>query len=207
MTHRGYRLWCRILVFIIWAVALVAAVYGQEQPKTWNYRGEVLGQVGWGRFYHGDHQIGSGTEWGGSLGVKPFSGKLRRLGFEFQANRLDLAYERGTNVNDGKATALVGNVLYHFSDSAVQPYVAGGLGILKANYTQLIKGGAILGSTENYVDTVDASKMLLNIGAGIKARLGRGFAVRPEIRFHDTTIGTGYNWASIRLSVGLGYYW
>ncbi len=206
MTHHGYRRCLRILVCIIWAAALIAVVYGQE-PNKWNYRGEVLGQVGWGRFYHGDHQIGSGTEWGGGLGVKPFSGKLRRLGFEVQANRLDLAYERGTNVNDGQATAVVGSVLYHFSDSAIQPYVAGGLGVLKANYTQVIKGGAVLGSTEDYVETVNAEKMLLNIGGGIKARLVRGLAIRPEIRLYDTTIGKGYNWASIRLSVGLGYYW
>ncbi len=206
MTHVGYRRCFRILVCIIWAAALVAVVYGQE-PNKWNYRGEVLGSVGWGGFYHGDNRIGSGTEWGGSFGVKPFSGKLRRLGFEVQANRLGLAYERGTNLNDGQATAVVGNVLYHFSDSPVQPYVAGGLGVLKANYTQVIKGGAVLGETEDYVSTVNADKMLLNIGAGIKARLVRGLAIRPEIRFYDTTAGTGYNWSSIRLSVGLGYYW
>jgi len=206
MRHHGYRRYWRLVVCCIWAAVAVGTAYGQEQ-KTWNYRGEVLGQVGWGRFYHGDGLVGSGTEWGGGFGVKPFSGRLRRLGFEVQANRLDIAYERGSNVNDGQATAVVGNVLYHFSDSSLQPYVAGGLGVLKADYSQRIRGGAVLGSTEDYVDTVKADHMLLNIGAGIKARLVRGLAIRPEVRFYDTTIGSGYNWASIRFSVGVGYYW
>jgi len=194
------------LVLIIWVIAVIAAVYGQEQ-KTWTYKGEVMGQVGWGGFYHGDSKIGDGTEWGGSFGLKPFSGKLQRLGFEIQANRLDVAYERGSNINDGQVTSVVGNVLYHFSNSPIQPYVAGGLGVLKASYTERIIGGAVLGSNEDYVSTVDAQKMLLNIGAGVKARLVRGLAIRPEIRFYNTTIGSGYNFGSIRLSVGLGYYW
>ena len=206
MSHLTYRRCLQILVGVIWVVALIAAVYGQGQQR-WNYKGEVLGQVGWGSFSHGDHKIGSGTEWGGGFGVKPFSGKLRRLGFDFQANRLGLAYEQGVNINDGQVTAIVGSVLYHFSDSPIQPYVTGGLGVLKAKYTQVIKGGAILGSNEDYVSTADANKMLLNIGAGVKARLVRGLAIRPEIRLYDTTIGTGYNWSSVRLSVGVGYYW
>ncbi len=207
MRHQEHGLYRQVMMISLLSTTLIAAAYGQEQKTTWNYRGEVLGQVGWGSFYHGDHKIGSGAEWGGSFGVKPFSGKLRRLGFEFQANRLDLAYERGVNINDGQATAVVGNVLYHFSDSPIQPYVAGGLGILKADYTEVIKGGAVLGSNEDYVSMVKADKMLLNIGAGVKARLIRGLAIRPEIRFYDTTIGSGYNFGSIRLSVGVGYYW
>jgi len=193
-------------VLIISAAALIALAYGQEQ-SNWNYKGEVQGQVGWGRLYHGDSLIGSGTEWGGSFGFKPFSGKLRRLGFELQANRLDLAYERGSNINNGQTTALVGNVLYHFSDSPIQPYVVGGLGVLHADYTEMIKGGAVLGSNEDYVSKVDANEMLLNIGAGVKARLVRGLAIRPEVRFYNTTMGSGYNFGSIRLAVGLGYYW
>lgn len=206
MKHQHFGLHRRILISWLIGTVAVAVAFGQELKK-WNYKGEVLGQVGWGSFYHGDHEIGGGTELGGAFGVKPFSGRLRRLGFEFQANTLSLGYERGVNINEGRVTALVGNVVYHFSDSAIQPYVEGGLGALKADYTEMIKGGAVLGSNEDYVYRVKADKMLLNIGAGVKARLVRGLAVRPEIRFYDTTMGSGYNFASIRLSVGLGYYW
>lgn len=207
MRHGYKSILQQIMVGSMLTTALVAAAHGQEPQKLWNYKREVVGQIGWGRFYHGDSLIGSGNEYGGSFGVKPFSGKLRRLGFEFQANSLDLSYRRGSNVNDGTTTAFVGNVLYHFTDSALQPYVAGGLGILQANYTEVIEGGAVLGSTEDYVAKVNTDKMLLNIGAGVKARVFRNLAVRPEVRFYNTTMGSGYNFGSIRLSVGFGYYW
>jgi hypothetical protein len=49
--------------------------------------------------------------------------------------------------------------------------------------------------------------MVLNIAAGVKARIARGLAVRPEIRFYNTTMGSGYNFGSLRLSLGIGYYW
>jgi hypothetical protein len=43
-------------------------------------------------------------------------------------------------------------------------------------------------------------------GAGIKVRIASGLALRPEIRFYDTTIGTGYNWSHMRLSIGVGWH-
>ena len=43
-------------------------------------------------------------------------------------------------------------------------------------------------------------------GAGIKVRIASGLALRPEIRFYDTTIGTGYNWSHLRLSIGVGWH-
>ncbi len=196
----------RLLLSIMLLAAMSGMANGQD-GNTWDYKGEVVGQMGWGRFYHGDGLVGSGAEWGGALGVKPFSGKLRRLGFEVHADRLSIGYELGNNLNEGDVTTVVGNVLYHFSDSSVQPYVAGGLGVLRADYTELIKGGAVLGSTEDYVFRVDTNEMVLNIAAGVKARLVRGLAVRPEVRFYNTTMGSGYNFGSIRLSLGIGYYW
>lgn len=206
MKLRHFAFYRSVLISWVLGATLMVAAHAQER-NTWKYKGEIQGQFGWGGLYHGDHKIGSGVEWGGGFGVKPFSGKLRRLGFDVQANSLDLGYQRGNNLNDGQATAVVGSVLYHFSDSSVQPYVTGGLGVLKTDYRQVIKGGAVVGSNEDYSSQVRADKMLLNVGAGMKVRVARGLAVRPEIRLYDTTIGTGYNFSSVRLSVGVGYYW
>jgi|GEM_PF-6266516 len=198
---------CARLLLSFLLLALACGMVNGQDGNNWDYKGEVVGQIGWGRFYHGDGLVGSGSEWGGALGVKPFSGKLRRLGFEIHADRLSVGYELGNNSNQGNVATVVGNVLYHFSDSGVQPYLAGGFGVLRADYTQLIRGGAVLGSTEDYVFKVDANEMVMNIGAGVKARIVRGLAVRPEVRFYNTTMGSGYNFGSIRLSLGIGYYW
>jgi len=206
MNRQTYRAFRFLVVSVVLLAAVAVAAYAQE-AKKWNYKGEVQVQTGWGRFYHGDGLVGSGAEWGAGVGVKPFSGRLRRLGFEFQANRLGVSYLNNVVSQDGAVTAAVGNVLYHFSDSPVQPYVGGGLGALRAKYTHIIKGGAVFGSNEDYVESVNADKMLLSICAGVKARVFRGFAVRPEFRVYDTTMGSGYNFSSVRLSVGFGYYW
>ncbi len=177
-----------------------------KQPierKRWIYRGEVFGSIGWGGFWHGDDSLGSGIELGGGVGSRPFQGKLRGLGFEVQVKQLhhDIQHS-ATHSTNGKALTLIGNVLYHFSDSTVQPYVLGGIGVLKADYVPSWE------YHEGYWRLrVNASKMAINLGVGLKAAIRNNFSIRPELTLIDTTPGSGYNWASLRLSIGVGYHW
>lgn len=184
-----------------------------ERKGRWTYQGELFGSIGWGRFYHGDDLLGSGLEFGGGIGFRPFRGVLRGLGFEVHVKQLQHEIQQSPNHStDGKALTLLGQVLYHFSDSTVQPYVIGGIGLLKANYTQTgysewydLPGWDY--HEEHWTETVDASKMAITFGAGIKAAVNPKLSLRPEISLIDTTPGSGYNWGSFRVSLGVGYHW
>jgi hypothetical protein len=185
-----------------------------DESKIWIYRGEVFGTVGWGQFWHGDDSLGSGIEISGGVGFRPFQGKLRGLGFEVRVNQLQFDIQQSaTHSTDGKALTLLGNALYHFSDSKIQPYVMGGIGILKADYTQQgysewYDGGPGGEYHEEYwTERVNASKMAINLGVGLKAAIRSNLSIRPELTLIDTTPGSGYNWGSLRLSIGVGYHW
>jgi hypothetical protein len=182
--------------------------------RKWIYRGEVYGSVGWGAFWHGDDSLGRGIDLGVGVGFRPFQGKLRGLGFEFRVNQLqhDIQYS-ATHSADGKALTLLGNALYHFGDSKIQPYVMGGIGILKADYTwqgysERYDGGPDGEYHEEYwTERTNASKMAINFGLGLKAVLTKNLSIRPEFTVTDTTPGSGYNWGVLRVSLGVGYHW
>jgi len=185
-----------------------------DEKKRWIYQGEVFGTVGWGRFWHGDDSLGSGIELGVGAGFRPFQGKLRGLGFEVRVNQLHHDVQTSaTHSTDGKALALLGNALYHFGTSKIQPYVMGGIGILKADYTRTgysdwYDGGPDGEHHEEYwTERVNASKMAINLGVGLKAAIRPNLSIRPELTLIDTTPGSGYNWGSLRVSLGVGYHW
>jgi len=191
-----------ILCFTLRGVLSSPALFAQDQAsKEWKYKGEVFGSVGLGRFYHGDHHLGSGLEYGGGLGIRPFSRGLRGLGFEILFNGLNFRRAWGGGYSyDGKMQTVGGDALYHFGRSRTQLYLVGGVGLLNADYTYVAP------NDPNYVEKSKGSKMAINFGAGIKARIALRLSVRPELRLIDTTIGKGYNWSYIRFSVALGYH-
>jgi opacity protein-like surface antigen len=184
-----------------------------SEVRRWAYRVEALCRFGWGGFWHGDDSLGNGLELGGAVGIRPFQGKLRGLGFEAQISQLQHDTQHSpTHSTNGRVLTFTGNVLYHFSDSTVQPYVVGGVGILKADYTR--KGYSEWYELpeweyheEYWTDRIDASKMAINLGVGLKAALTPNLSIRPELQILDTTPGSGYNWRSVRLSIGVGYHW
>jgi hypothetical protein len=87
----------------------------------------------------------------------------------------------------------------------------GGIGLLKADYTRT---GFSEWYDENWdyheefwTHPVNASKMAVSLGFGLKIRLKSKFSIRPELQLIDTTPGSGYNWGLIRVSIGMGYHW
>ena len=184
------------------------------EGNRWTYRGEVFGTAGYGSFSHGDDPLGRGIEFGAGAGFRPFQGKLRGLGFEVRMSQLQHNIQHSaTHSTDGKALTLLGNVLYHFGDSRIQPYAMGGIGILKADYTrqgysEWYDGGPDGEYHEEYwTRRVNESKMAINLGVGIKAAITKNLSIRPELTVIDTTPGSGYNWGVLRVSLGIGYHW
>jgi hypothetical protein len=180
----------------------------QDQAAgDWKYRGEVFGGIGLGNFNHGDNHLGNGLDLSGGLGVRPFAGALKGLGFEVLCNGLRFNKSWGDGYSyDGKMHAITGNALYHFGRSRTQFYVVGGIGSLKADYIGVNPYTRTILNDPNYAEKVNGTKMALNLGVGVKARITSRLSVRPELRMFDTTIGKGYNWTSLRLSLALGYH-
>ncbi len=216
-STRRFSMTLRIVVGIILAAPwLVHPSRAQEPPAPeWNYTAEAFGNFALGRFYHGDHVWGSGLDYGGGFGVRPFPGKLHRLGFEVQLARLKTSGTRGSSFSQELDSRLVmGNVLYHFRNGAkTQPYVFGGLGHVKVNYASSSCGGCVYyvpdPVTGEVVPRVDEeriidSKIGITFGVGVKASLFRHVSIRPELLFVDTTPGSGWNWGWVRLQLGVG---
>jgi opacity protein-like surface antigen len=205
----------RIVVGIILAAPwLVHPSRAQEPPAPeWKYTAEVFGNIAHGRFYHGDHVWGSGLDYGGGFGVRPFPGKLHRLGFEVQLARLKKSGAKGPYPAENLDSRLImANAVYHFRNGAkTQPYVFGGLGLVKVDYYRRcvtcvfdvdpVTGEWIPRVTE---DIMSGSKVGVTFGAGLKIALHRRLSIRPELLFVDTTPGSGWNWAWVRLQIGVG---
>jgi opacity protein-like surface antigen len=91
------------------------------------------------------------------------------------------------------------------------PLLKGGAGIVRADYTTRWISDWFDNEGNHYVDpafeTVHASKFGIDLGAGVKAPIGRNFLVRAEVQIVDTTPGEGYNWGVLLLNTGIGYSW
>jgi len=185
-----------------------AGLFAQD-PKLADrrFKGEISGSLGLGRFYHGDDFLGSGLDVAAGFGIRPFEGMLRGLGFELLFTRFSFRNEWGDGYsNIGSVRTVTGNALYHFGRSRHQFYLVGGLGALKADYTSVNGYMKNVLNDPGYSRRIKADKLVRNLGVGAKLRIGSRFALRPEIRLFDTTIGKGYNWAHFRPSMGISYH-
>jgi len=207
----------RILVVVLALAWLSYPSQPQEQlPPDWRYRVEVFGTIAHGRFYHGDHVWGQGLDYGGGVGLRPFTGKLNRLGFEVQMARMNKSDElSAASSRSMDSRLIVANVLYHFRNGArTQPYVFGGLGHVKADYVHRCRDcvfdvdpvtGKLIsrGVTES---RSEGGKAGVAFGAGLKMAVHRRLSIRPELLLVDTTPGSGWNWEWVRLQIGLGVH-
>jgi hypothetical protein len=89
------------------------------------------------RLHNGDNLWGSGREYGGGIGVRPFSCWLKRIGFEFEGSQLSKSSTKtattvfqNQTLNGAISTKLdsrllQGTVLYHFrSGMRAQPFAS-----------------------------------------------------------------------------------
>jgi len=199
-----------VLFFLCFSLSAVQAADTSDNEK-WKYKGEVFGAVGYGRFSHGNNSYGKGLQVEGGVGVRPFSGALDGLGFEFKIVHQNFKRETSPDHStEGHFNAFIGSAHYHFGDSKVQPYLGGGIGVLKADYTQRILSDWYDEEMNHYIEnrvyTVNESKMVIRVAGGLKIALTQNFSLRPEFQILDTTAGEGYNWSNIGFTLAAGVH-
>ena len=106
----------------------------------------------------------------------------------------------------GAAMAASFTAAWFFGGGRSQPYVFGGLSILR---TQQFTSVSIVRT--DHVEFQEISSRDtgagLTFGIGLRAPLTRRLSIRPEFRFSDGTAMSRANLSQVRFSVGLGYGW
>ena len=98
------------------------------QDSTWKAR--VFGGAGFGRFFDDEGSLGQGATYRAGVEWRPLS----RLGV--QGELLGIHHTRRDRFQvNGDSAGFSGNAVLYFSRSRVQPYILGGLGVLKTSYT------------------------------------------------------------------------
>ena len=98
------------------------------------------------------------------------------------------------------------NLLYSFSDSRIQPYVAGGAGVdWSRSFSSISRpqGNEVI-ITETFSKD---SGFVWNMGAGIRIYATPRVSIRPDVRYYNAVLMSSHNLAVVRLGVGLGVHW
>jgi len=106
----------------------------------------------------------------------------------------------------GAATAASFTAAYFFGEHRVQPYVLGGISVLRVREftaTSILRGDHI----ELQENSSNGTGAGIALGTGLRISVTRRFTIRPEFRFSDGTAMSGINMSQTRLAVGLGYTW
>jgi opacity protein-like surface antigen len=208
--------WKRIIMGLSlacgWAVLPMHAQ--NRQQEAWKYKVELLGDVAHGWFYHGDHILGDGLDYGGGVGIRPFSGRLNGLGFEARTSHLSDSGSSPAISSSLDSRLIAINALYHFrSGKNVQPFVLAGIGHVKKEdsysctecvYMPDPVTGELVSIPQYYHSK--ESKTGIVLGGGMKIALHRHLSIRPEIILADTTPGSGPNWTWFRCQIGVGVH-
>jgi opacity protein-like surface antigen len=106
----------------------------------------------------------------------------------------------------GEATAASLTASYFFGEGRIQPYLVGGLSILRASEyrsSSLVRQGFV----EFREDKLSSTGIGPTLGVGLRASIGRHLSIRPEARFSDGTALSSLNLSQWRISVGVAYGW
>jgi hypothetical protein len=201
-------------------VFIASARAGSAQSSAPTWAPEVSGAIGIGHvFRFQDQAYGDEPNVSGSIVLR----HRRGLAFEVEANRtLGLTADAAPcavlidgvpvtctgSAREGvlSATSLSFNVQYLFTGGRVQPYLLGGLGILRtrsvSSITSVRNGGAMQTEEES-----SATGIGPDIGGGLRFLFGRHFAVGPEVRWLEAASLSRHNLAVTRASVRAAYSW
>jgi hypothetical protein len=163
--------------------------YGQD----FAYKGGAYGGLGYGRFYDDEGSLGSGLTYRVGAEWRPW----RRVGFE--AELFGIRFNRGDLFHvEGNTQFVLANATYYFSRSRVQPYVKGGIGAYRTNYTYSwpITMGPVYRASDN--------GLAVNFGAGVRIFVNRRWSVNPDFRL---TGCKGYYSLFGYFSMSAAYHW
>lgn len=181
---------------------------------------EVFGTVAFGHLANCCRTFGDGPLIGGGAGIR-----WRRLGVEVDAQRmlglspksLPCAIQYGQTCLPGSqgarsATLASVSALVTLARTRVEPYVAGGVGVLWSRQTDpdlLFSGVPSHPSTSASLvqREVNDRGFAISFGGGIPIPVTSAIAVRSEVRFYDATLLSAYNMGLVRVAVQVGYRW
>jgi Outer membrane protein beta-barrel domain len=182
-------------------IAVLLLMPSAASAQDYKARWEVFGTVGYGGTWDDEGGVGKGLDVGGGFGVRA----IHKIGFEGSVNRIRHLREFSSSPVrfEGTAVFATANAVYHFSESQVQPYVIGGIGMLWHED----RSSGLLPSRP----PIDASGFAKNFGGGIKVFLSKHVSIRPEFRIFIGDLGgiggVEPPFSVMRGSVGIGYHW
>jgi hypothetical protein len=202
----------RACAALVAASLVLGASRVQAQVPVADDRVEFLGSVGVARLSSGDTRWADGAEVGGGITLLPFRGALHKLGVQGSASFLRRDSESlGVATQAVNASQLLMVATWHFSRSHVQPFVLGGVSVLRADRTWTCGGcsfsmdsstGGL--SAQVLSEHVNATEVGLALGGGLRMLIGPRLAARVEANLGDTTPGSGWNWRWSGVRGGLG---
>lgn len=98
-----------------------------------------------------------------------------RIGFEGEVADAPDFFEQTGFLTHRRVTTVMGNGLYRFHRGGVQPYAAGGVGLVRPH---LAEAGDLL--------TLEVNKFGFNVGGGVIGRLSEHSGVRGDVRYFRT---------------------
>ena len=177
-------------VFVL-AAALLLAVLSARAAKAEERdpRLAFQGSLGWGQVWSDESRLGAAISLEASVEVRV----LRKLGMQFGVSRYshDRNFAYPSNVRfTGDSLMLSGDLLYHFSGTRVQPFLLGGVALVR---TQNRSSFPVFAYDGNWLllplrqigeEVLESSEdgLGLTFGGGVELPLGRSLAIRTEAR-------------------------
>ncbi len=200
------------LLLLLFTFIMPVFVFAQDI----DYKGEIYGNVGYGRLFDDETNLGTGLVVGGGIGYR-FN---RRWAVTFDVSRIGHQRETESYIFEGYALLVGGGLQYHFRpESKAQPYIR--LGLSFAHYDGATIGKPFLPPpgfppVPGFVENGTQNFLGPDIGVGVKIFVTKKISIRPEYSF---AIHGGFHaydpprdilepglWAP-RFTVGIGYHW
>jgi hypothetical protein len=96
--------------------------------------------------------------------------------------------------SDGNVLTLMGNIVFGYQGGGIQPYVTGGVGLMRSNIEDVT----------GFFDDVSDSAFGLNAGGGLRVG-GRNFGVRGDLRYFRQL--SDVNFGDVDIDLGDFSYW
>lgn len=96
--------------------------------------------------------------------------------------------------SDGNVVTLMGNVVFGYKGGGIQPYITGGVGLMRSNIEDV----------EGFIDDISDSAFGLNAGGGLRVG-GSRFGVRGDLRYFRQL--SDVNFGDVDIDLGDFSYW
>ena len=218
-----------LIIFCVVAAVLCLPTASRSQAA--NFKREVFGGIALGHLStNSNSSIEPGVALDASAGISAGFGLRDQSGIalEIEFSRVldptpgllecdDFSFDdpppcEGSGRDGPDSYSLVSaNVLYHFSTSRFQPYVAGGLGaVWSTGFRSAYLGpGRFAGITKAVISEVTwkNTEIFWNVGGGMRIFLSSAVSLRPDIRLYHAPLSYGRKLRLLRSSIILGYHW